>query len=209
MLKKSMLITFVLFLGLSSQAFAYEYWGPWYDRYEMTGGVSSGKYKNYANDDFFINGQSYDFKTAYDNAMADWNAQTVAAISREADSVYGNEGDYKINMRAAAYGNIDLLGWVEFYVINSDGTYSQTGSLSTGPASDWHFAKSFLNATDIEDGTPLTQPEVEGVATHELGHALGLAHEFDEIAVMDDNEYLTKKWLNVQTDDKNGVNSLY
>lgn len=196
-ISKFFLLTTLLFLSFSSTVLAYEYWGPWYDHYKLIGGVSSGYYKNYATDNFLINGTYYDFRTAYENAMADWNSKTESSLS-------SGSAD-KIAMYAEDYGDLGLYGWVTMYK-----GYVQVQDCSTcAPTDDWDVAYSHLNAFDIEDGTPLTQSEVEGIATHELGHCLGLAHEHYEIAVMDDVDNLDNGWLDVQTDDKNGVNNLY
>jgi hypothetical protein len=194
------LLTLSILLIIPNNTFAYEYYGG-LNNYEFYGGISSGHYSNRASDNFTINGDTYDFKTAYQNAYNDW----YYSVSDLGITSSTSNGSLKLIFYAGDYGELGLNGWAEFW--SSKGNVQPCSSCA--PTADWSRASTYLNAHDLEDDGALTQGEVEAVATHEIGHALGLAHELDTTAVMDDVEFLNRGWLNVQYDDEIGVEKLY
>lgn len=121
---------------------------------------------------------------------------------------------------AAAWNNSAALVWVNPAPGNSpinlidttdsvDGWYGLTSLSSSGGT--FTGATAWLNAFYTQG---MSAAQIQTVATHELGHVIGLAHDTDACAVMNpDPGTMTTfcgGWVNTpQQDDVDGVNALY
>lgn len=195
------IMTLLCFAFFPLTTHAYEYW---YDpnntdnAYEILGGIDDGDLDIYADNNFTINGTTYDFAEQYRDAYSDWYYSIGPLYITESSG-----GTNKLAFYADDYGEIGAYGWCDWY-LNGDKVVGSDGGLTD----NYDIARTYLNAHDIEDGTPLSSADVESVATHEIGHAFALHHEDEEVAVMN-TSHLSEGWDNVQTDDDQGVTNLY
>lgn len=123
---------------LSSTALAYEHYGPWYNRYEMDGGISSGIYWNFGNNGCPYQGSSYDLYSAYSEAIMEWNVRTEANINDGTSF----SGTTKLELYQGNWGNIGYNGWCEFH---KNGSQINGSFGSTDPSGNWDLAKTRLN----------------------------------------------------------------
>ena len=201
MQKRVTILTIIFILIMSSNALAYEYFS-----YKFTTGITEARYSNLASDDFDQEGTIYDFETLYHQVMNAWKNLTEADIRDSVD--YPNHGPIILGLWALDYGELGLNGWARMY----DGPTPVSGSYgSSGPTQSYNYCNSYLNAHDIQDDGAMSFLEARTIGYHEVGHCLGLAHEDDGTpAIMASGETaIDNGWLNIQTDDINGVNNRY
>ena len=92
--------------------------------------------------------------------------------------------------------NDSTIGWDGYTSMSVSGGYFVSGT-------------AYLNYYFIQN---YSWGQVDGVATHELGHVIGLAHNSSGCVIM--TPYTSYRWgtcgiSTPQTDDVNGINSLY
>jgi hypothetical protein len=118
-MKKTLCIKFKLFMITNAliittlisptNSYAYEYWGPWYNHFEFSTGISSDVYSNNAPSTYSYNGTIYNFGTAFNGAFDEWYNLTESNIR---NNLYYS-GIVKIRTEGQNYGNLNLHGWVE------------------------------------------------------------------------------------------------
>ncbi|SEA54435.1 Matrixin [Thalassobacillus cyri] len=198
--KLALLLVLMTVFSFPGSTYAYEYFTSWYgNNYEFRSGISSGTYNiSHAPKAYNYNGHTYDFYQVYNDALWKWNYKSNSNISTKDNSKTG-----KLNFYASNYGNNGYYGWVHHY--NWDGSRAGSTCLACGPKTDWDYANSALNAYEFDEDGYTSYGYLINVAEHEIGHMLGLAHENDVPAVMNQHSW---DW-SIQKDDVNGVNNLY
>lgn len=83
-----------------------------------------------------------------------------------ASSNYGSNLDFHQNYNAY-FGDPSIIAWTQFY--NSGGAQISPSS------SNWYYAEVHIN-DDYYRKPSFTNSQAQGTTTHEVGHALGLAH---------------------------------
>ncbi|WBW97035.1 matrixin family metalloprotease [Oceanirhabdus sp. W0125-5] len=178
------LLTCCLFSGLlfsSVSVYAYNTYG-----YQKVTGISNEFY-------YVDSGVSTTYETAIDDAVDDWESQVSSLSLRQTTNQSAS------NMDFYTYSKSDnVLGYTQFYT---------NATLDPGaPDKNWYWNKIYLNTATLgsKDG-----PKKQGVTAHEVGHALGLAHDNSNPNVLMCQTSSGRKVETVQSDDKNGVNSIY
>lgn len=193
----SVILSLMLMLVMVQPVFAYQIFGTSSNPYKLTSAPDgNGVYWNPALSAVELDGRTYNFKVAYSNAMSDWNGSVLSFTEGSA-----NQG---INMHHGDYGSNGFYGWTEVY--KSNGTQVQS-CMACAPTSSWDYAKVFMNEYYI-GSHDFTNLEVKGLATHEIGHALGLAHSNVTQSVMH-TEWKANKIYYDQSDDRDGISFLH
>jgi len=139
---------------------------PW-PNYRLNGGVGG---RHFWNDPAMINPV---YAGTVRDAMSTWNGVGLISFTE----TFSMCCDSQIDAYAMAYGNTPWYGITEFRA--SNGTLLQTSEAGP-PIANWDFANVGLNDTYLRDPVVFdTAQKIQGIAAHEIGHALGLAHEDD------------------------------
>ncbi|MCM3131104.1 matrixin family metalloprotease (plasmid) [Paenibacillus urinalis] len=200
-MKKYLLVlsAFLCLLLVSQEVGAYDFYGSGYKNTNAT----TGRHANPALNGVVYNGTTYNFNTHYVNARNRWNNATDVNVSS------GTTGTIAIRSFHGDYGNNDLFGWARMY--KSDGTTVQSCA-TCEPTANWAYSDVYLNQfhihNDGEGGDPWSPMYIDGLATHEFGHAYGLAHEDDVESVMHSGN-LYEGYLTPRPDDISGMNALH
>ncbi|HZU67988.1 MAG TPA: M57 family metalloprotease [Ktedonobacteraceae bacterium] len=130
---------------------------------------------------------TYD-QTAYTNAIAAWNNDDRALIFFASGAGMGYTTD-------TYNSGTSLDGWTNYGSSNGYFTYANT----------------YLNYYFTGDTKNYPDGRIQGIAVHELGHSVGLAHA-SGCVIMVAASYT--RWYTCgidtpQTDDENGINALY
>ena len=81
-------------------------------------------------------------------------------------SNYGSNLDFHQNYNAY-FGDPNIIAWTQFY--------NSSGSQINPASSNWFYAEVHIN-DDFYRRPSFTNSQAQGTTTHEVGHALGLAH---------------------------------
>ncbi len=81
-------------------------------------------------------------------------------------SNYGSNLDFHQNYNAY-FGDPNIIAWTQFY--------NGSGSQINPASSNWYYAEVHIN-DDFYRKPSFTNSQAQGTTTHEVGHALGLAH---------------------------------
>jgi hypothetical protein len=192
----------VLLVALSSvllggSASAYHTYGSPND-YHLTQGVHGREYWLAPSVGAFLESEIYSAKWTWGNAMPGkvaWNEVVDSSDS---------EIDVTSTSQVAAGCAITLM-------YQSNGTNVNNGA-GGAPTSNWAFATIAVLPLWYDDSECINQ---RGILVHEFGHAMGLAHEWPNVAVM--RTYIAQPdvccggqiWTAPKQDDKNGINHIF
>jgi hypothetical protein len=147
----------------------------------------------------FKNAATYSgLATAYDSAKGDWNTSSanVNFKSPGATGISGEVWGWDVHDSSVGWSGLTRL-------------FNSAGQECYGSSCRWTDADVFLNHYYTQNYTDSAKKK--GLASHELGHAIGLAHA-GGCVIMVDNDYSRWNVCGVHTpqaDDRNGVNALY
>jgi hypothetical protein len=153
-----------------------------------------------------------DFGGAHGAVLAIWKGVAEWGSGRMGDSPWGNGG---ANFDAVYVGEADKAGGYYDNIISSKHTNGgNTIAVTTSSANGWRIR--FFEYPYVWNDGPESTPDLpdwmdlQGIAAHEFGHALGLDHTSDPAATM--FAYLpgAGNWLRtIETDDVNGLHAIY
>lgn len=201
----TLLLIFFLNASLIARSYAANYWYSGSTSLQMINGISDGIFTNNASSSVtFSDGTTFNMQQTGLGAMNSWNNLTEDNFSSTTTGLKSS-----IHAYGANYGYNGLNGWAEMYKSSTD--TSPMNPEQAAPTNHWAYAKVYGNAYHMWDGTPMTYDQRKAVYTHEVGHALGLAHASTGIAsiMRDEAQRNANGWYTPQTDDINGVNNLY
>lgn len=138
-------------------------------------------------------------EAAVQAAMGYWNAQSAGLFSyagRVSDTTMSNDGRSVIVFRNASDGS----------AVGATYTWSWNGDLIEADVVFWDGGFTFFTgSTGCSGGI-----YVEDVATHELGHAIGLGHsDQPDAAMYPSTGWCSQEWRTLSSDDIAGLRSLY
>lgn len=201
----ALIIAFCSTIPLAPKLFAANYWYSGSTSLQLINGVSDGLFINNAPASVTLSdGTTFNMQQTALGAMNAWNNATEAYFPTSNPGLRSNIQAYGAN-----YGNNGLNGWAEMYKSSTD--TSPMNPDKSAPTNHWAYAKVYGNAYHMWDGTTMTYDQRKAVYTHEIGHALGLAHASTGVAsvMRDEAQRHANGWYTPQTDDINGVNNLY
>lgn len=176
-----LILSVILLLFTCNFAYAYNT----FNGHILTGGI---------NDKPYYNGATGYWKTPYNNSFNNWYNTSTSFYFYETTNI----SDARIE--CYSYSNLydGLNGYTELYVPG-------IGLTQNSPTDNWAWARVHINTASLAS----TSADFDnGVAGHEIGHAIGLAHNFGDDVLMNTHaggRTVTKP----QQDDIDGVNSLY
>jgi len=137
--------------------------------------------------------------TSYSGHSSDWASALSGWYNTSTPFYYVSTcSSNNIGLLDVNYSGVSWGGW-------TDHSPSHTGSYTAG----WGYLNYHYTSAYDTDGYPLANVSI---ASHELGHLLGLAHEEDLCAIMNgataDRFFYCTIW-GPQTDDVNRVNAIY
>ncbi|MCC6469976.1 MAG: matrixin family metalloprotease, partial [Alphaproteobacteria bacterium] len=150
-------------------------------------GITSGTFSSFLN---------FDYTSVIRSAFDAWSAVANIKFVQVADNGGAGASQYISDIRIAAefidgFGDLQEDTLAETYFPTANGG-----------------VQSPLAGNMIVDlGEPLTQQEFYLTVLHEIGHSLGLDHEFVNLAIM--NPFLNTSLSGLQQDDINGIVSIY
>lgn len=154
-------------------------------------------------------------------AAVEWNSELRGNNGNGDPLNPGGLGSGNANFDFMYHGNVTSTGGQNSNVVfatNSTlgaGVYAVTGYIIGQAGWQIAFDDSPNNGWIWQDGpgnqTNFLRPDIQGVATHELGHALGLAHSADPNATMiaAAAETQTPAMRSINNDDIGGIQSIY
>jgi hypothetical protein len=196
----SLVLTFAILIASTNHAYAY---ATYSGEYKINGGVGNyGSNNRY----YYITSSISTYAGLIDNAVSSWVYTTsrlgittpisIVKTTTQSASVF----DFYLTTMLADYGTIGQTNWFTYSgsVTRADGT----------PTSNWDWTKITFNTNTFSEINLLNNTQRQGVAAHELGHAMGLAHIWDKNSIM----YPYGNTVQVyqpQGDDCDGINHLY
>lgn len=180
---KKFILTCCLFslLITSFSVHAYETFG-----YEKVTGITNEYY-------YVTSGVSSTYENEIDDAVDDWESEVNDLLLRSTSSQSSS------NMDFYTYSiNNNVLGYTEFYT----NSVQDVGA----PNKNWYWNKIYLNTETLDD---YNNAKKQGVSAHEIGHALGLAHDNTNPDVLMCQSSYGRTVETVQNDDRDGVNNIY
>ncbi len=117
-----------------------------------------------------------------------------------ASSNYGSNLDFHQNSNSYFLGGSSTLAWTRFFNGNGGEIYPWN--------TNWYYAEVHIN-NDAYRNPSFTNSQAQGTTTHEVGHALGLAHDNNNIySIMCQTGY-GRAVQTVQKVDNDAINILY
>jgi len=176
------MLAIVTVFSFSTTALAYNRLG--------TGKISGGA----QNILYWRDSSIYEYRHSLDYGIDRWNGHTSkVSVSRTSTKSYSRCDCYWGNYLPAGY-----IALTEFYLNNQ---------VTTNYDVDWYWCKLYFDS-DLDNYDELDYFHRKGVACHEYGHFLGLAHTASSYNIM----YPYGDACNVEypsTDDVNGIKAIY
>lgn len=155
--------------------------------YELLGGKWSNS--NVKNLKYFISSSNDKVNSFWNEGIYNWNS-----TSTPVNFIKGTPQNYSVGLGSYIDKNTSTDGYAVLYPSSTSNPYSGAYGYLNEAKTDYYVADKGI-----------------GLAGHELGHVLGLAHVTNKAIMIDNSKdrYDVYKIVKPQSDDVNGINRLY
>jgi hypothetical protein len=182
-----LLLIVPIILSFQNKAYAYAYY---YGSHYMTSGV-----KGY----YYIDSSAKKYKSIIDKAINNWNNAKNSPVNFKPTTVK-EKADIE-------FYYTDFAPWKVKDFIAADTLYYKSGKEVHPYEQNWSWAKIRLDKGNFDGWfLPLDDFQKQATVTHEIGHAMGLAHYGNQYSIMHQGD---KKINTPDADSVKGINYLY